>query len=316
MTFGYIYKIEFPNGKVYIGLTTTSIEQRKEEHNRNAKRGIPYHLYNALRKHNMVDTFELRVIDTADTKEELCEKEIGYIQIYRSFEKEYGYNGTLGGDGTNGYVFTEEDRKKTSEGMKKYYETPGAKEKNSEAIKKYYETPGAKQRHSEILKNFHKENPEFGVKHSERLKKHYENPEARQKRSEILKKYYEETSGAREKNSERRKKYYEENPDARIKHGESVKKFYENPEARQKHSEALKKYFKTPGAKQYMLDKRGQNKPFDVFTTDGTFVKTFTYQMDAREYLKKELNITSTIRLGEVLKGRRKSSAGFVFKYK
>ena len=60
----------------------------------------------------------------------------------------------------------------------------------------------------------------------------------------------------------------------------------------------------------------GKNKPFDVFTIDGTFVKTFTYQTDAREYLKKEHNITSTIKIGQVLNGNRKSSAGFVFKYK
>lgn len=38
--------------------------------------------------------------------------------------------------------------------------------------------------------------------------------------------------------------------------------------------------------------------------------------MDAREYLKKEHNITSTIDISQVLNGRRKSCAGFVFKYK
>ena len=65
-----------------------------------------------------------------------------------------------------------------------------------------------------------------------------------------------------------------------------------------------------------MLNKRGKNKPFDVITTDGTFVKTFTYQMEAREYLQKEHNITSTIKISEVLTGTRNSSAGFVFKYK
>ena len=32
MPYGYIYKISFPNNKIYIGLTTTSIEQRHKEH--------------------------------------------------------------------------------------------------------------------------------------------------------------------------------------------------------------------------------------------------------------------------------------------
>ena len=79
MNYGYIYKIQFPNGKHYIGLTTTSLEQRTNEHKRIAKSGDTKCLYNALRKYNIVDTFELTEIDAADTLEELCEKEILYI---------------------------------------------------------------------------------------------------------------------------------------------------------------------------------------------------------------------------------------------
>ena len=44
----------------------------------------------------MVDTFELVEIDTADTLEELCEKEIGYILSYNSYYMDgNGYNMTL-----------------------------------------------------------------------------------------------------------------------------------------------------------------------------------------------------------------------------
>ena len=49
---------------------------------------------------------------------------------------------------------------------------------------------------------------------------------------------------------------------------------------------------------------------------DGTFIKTFTYQFEARAYLQEEFNITSTIKIGEVLCGNRNTSAGFKFKYK
>tara|TARA_B100001057_G_C22754680_1_gene913210 strand:- start:15 stop:1073 length:1059 start_codon:yes stop_codon:yes gene_type:complete len=351
MPFGYIYKIEFPNGKVYIGLTTTSLEHRKAQHKSKAKKCRRY-LYNALRKYNMVDTLELIKIDTADTKEELCEKEMRYIQMYRSLEREYGYNRTLGGDGVSGYVFTEEDRKKMSEAIKKAYEKPEAREKLSEALKKYFETPGAREKMSEIKKThfakpeareklseaqkkrfdkpgerekmsetkkkYHEENPDAGIKHGENMKKHYnETPGAREKMSEALKKYHEENPDAGIKHSENVKNYYNETPGAREKLSEAMKKYHEkNPDAGIKHGEKLKKYFEKPGAKQYMLDKRGKNKPFDVFTKDGTFVKTFTYQIDAREYLQKEYGITSTIKSSEVLKGHCKSSRGFVFKYK
>jgi hypothetical protein len=246
---GSIYKIEFPNEKHYIGITTTTLEQRKKEHKKCAKSGdTNCILYNALRRHNTVDTFELIEIDTADTKEELCKKEIDYIQKYNSYYMNgCGYNMTLGGEGTNGYVFTEDDKKKMSEAQIKYSKTPGAREKYSESQKKRFETPGAREKHGELKKIYIRNHPE-----------------------EI------------QKMRERMIQYNKEHPD-RIKQ---------------------------------ILDKKGQNKPFDVLKIDGTFIKTFTYQFDAVNYLRKEYNITSTIKISEVLLGQRKSSAGFVFKYK
>jgi hypothetical protein len=176
MSYGSIYKIVFPNGKHYIGLTTTSLEQRTKEHKCCAKNGDTKCLYNALRKYDMLDTFDLIEIDTADTLEELCEKEIGYIIEYNSYYmNENGYNMTYGGDGTNGYVFTEEDNRKNSERLKKYYqENPEARQQASEAQKKRFENPEARQQASEAQK------------------KRFENPEAKQKivkhRKNIMKK--------------------------------------------------------------------------------------------------------------------------------
>ena len=69
-----IYKIAFLNGKHYIGLTTTSLEQRTKQHKCRAKSDNTRYLYNALRKYDMIDALELIEIDTANTEEELCEK--------------------------------------------------------------------------------------------------------------------------------------------------------------------------------------------------------------------------------------------------
>ena len=90
---------------------------------------------------------------------------------------------------------------------------------------------------------------------------------------------------------------------------------FENPEARQKCSEAQKKRFENPEARQKILDTKGQNKPFDVFTKDGTFIKTFTYQFEAKKYLQNEYKITIHS-IGAILSGKKNSSAGFVFKYR
>ena len=351
MPYGFIYKIVFPNGKHYIGQTKRLLKHRQKEHRYDAKKGDTRYLYNALRKYDMEDTLELVEIDTADNQEELDEKEIGYILSYNSFDREYGYNGTLGGAGTNGYVYTEEDNRKNSEAKKKYYEeTPGAREKNSEAIRKYYEeTPGAREKNSEAQKQYHKDNPEArnqmseiskkynkdhpekGINHSEKMKKYYiDYPEEKEKMSEIKKKYYEDNPEVITQMSEKGKARYDDNPEKRKEHGETIRKYYEeNPDAREKCSKAQKKRFENPEEIRKNSERRlkwlkedpearrklGKNKPFDIFKIDGTFVKTFAYQFEAREYLQKEHNITSLIKVGEVLNGNRKSSAGLVFKY-
>ena len=137
---GTIYKIEFPNGKHYIGLTIRSLEIRKKEHKKAANFGDKKYLYNALRKYDLVDTFELIEIDTANSLEELREKEIGYILKYNSYYiNGYGYNMTYGGEGTNGYLFTQEDKQKISENVKKHIEeNPEIRKEQSEKMKKIF----------------------------------------------------------------------------------------------------------------------------------------------------------------------------------
>ena len=263
-TFGYIYKIQFPNGKNYIGLTT-SLDRRTKQHKKCAKNGDIKLLYKALRKYDIVDSFELVEIDTATSFEELNKKEIEYIQTYKSYYVDgCGYNMKSGGEGVNGYVYTEEDKLKISTSMHKYYE----------------------------------------------------NPEARQKMRAISIRYHENNPEAAKEQSIRIKKYFEESPNAREKCSKSQIKRFENPAEREKQSENTKKQFENPEARRKLSDGNGQNKPFDVFTIYGTLIGTFTYQFEAREYLKKELDIATTIKISCVLSGRRKSSAGFVFKYK
>ena len=316
MTFS-VYKIPFPNGKHYIGITNTSIEQRKKQHKCSAKNGNTRYVYNAIRKYNMVDTLELIEIDTADTLEELCEKEKKYIIEYNSYYmNKNGYNMTHGGEGTNGYIYTEYDNKKNSERIKKYYkEHPDAGNEHSERLKLHFkEHPEAIQIMSEISKK-HWDNPYVRERQSERLKLYFkEHPETIQQMSEISKKHFENPE-ARQQISEKIKKHFE-NPEAIEKCSKAQKKRFENPEARQQLSESQKKRFENPDTRKKTSDGKGKNKPFDVFTLDGTFIKTFTYQFEAREYLQKEHHIITTIKICEVLEGHRKSSAGFVFKYK
>ena len=301
MTYGYIYKIPFPNGKIYIGLTT-SVEKRKREHKCCAKNEHKSFLvYKALRKYNMIETLELIVIDTAYNNEELSEKETAYIHFYNSYYVNgYGYNMTLGGEGTSSYVRTEEDRKKISISQKKRFEDPDTRQRMSERGKKQFEDPEARQRMSEIKQIYYEEHPD-----------------ARQRMSEIKQKYHEEHPEAGKKHSEIMKKRFVEYPEAGEEHGKRMKKYYEeHPEERQKMSERGKKRYENQGEREKILDAKGQNKPFDVYKKkDGELIGTFTYQFQARDYFKKEYN-KEKIDISAVLGGRQTSSKGFIFKYK
>ena len=76
-----IDKIEFPNGKNYIDYTLNTKERLKEHKKCAMNANETRVLYKALKKYNMIDTFELIEIDNvAETMEELCKKEIEYIK--------------------------------------------------------------------------------------------------------------------------------------------------------------------------------------------------------------------------------------------
>lgn len=90
-----IYKHTAPNGKCYIGMTKQTIERRSQN-------GEGYNtqrlFYNAIKKYGW-DNFKHEVLEDGLTHDEACEKEIYYIDKYKSNIREYGYNVTSGGDG-------------------------------------------------------------------------------------------------------------------------------------------------------------------------------------------------------------------------
>ncbi|MFK5878505.1 MAG: GIY-YIG nuclease family protein [Flavobacteriaceae bacterium] len=92
---GIIYKAEnMENGYVYIGTTTKSIEERKGEHIRKANKGNGHGFQEAIATYGK-EAFRWEQIDTADSVNELAQKEKNYIYEYNS--KENGYNSDSGG---------------------------------------------------------------------------------------------------------------------------------------------------------------------------------------------------------------------------
>lgn len=107
-----IYKITNKiNGKIYIGQTSLSVEDRFNAHVYNAETNCQFHLSKAIRKYGK-ENFIFESIDYALTKKEINEKEIYWIKELKSNNRLYGYNMTYGGEGGNTYMCkTEEEMK-------------------------------------------------------------------------------------------------------------------------------------------------------------------------------------------------------------
>lgn len=109
------------NKKVYIG-QSKNIDARKNKHFtllRHNKHNNK-HLQSAWNKYSE-QNFVFEIIESFEYYDPniINEREIFWIKYYNSFDKNFGYNNTSGGDGIKNYKHTEEAKKKISEASKK-----------------------------------------------------------------------------------------------------------------------------------------------------------------------------------------------------
>ena len=108
----WIYKItNVQNNKVYIGQTIRPVEQRFHRHINDALNNIlDTHFARAIRKYGK-ESFIIEVIDTANSQEELNQKEQYWIRFYNSVNEGYNETDAISKCGGNTY------RSKTDEEM-------------------------------------------------------------------------------------------------------------------------------------------------------------------------------------------------------
>ena len=94
----YMYSIykytNTANGKVYVGQTSKTLEERAQSNGRNYRESPLF--YAAIMEYGW-PSFIPEIIDTARTKAEADEKERHYIGCYKSNDAQFGYNITDGG---------------------------------------------------------------------------------------------------------------------------------------------------------------------------------------------------------------------------
>lgn len=89
-----VYKHTAPNGKVYIGITRRSVEERWQ-----GGKGYKYnkHFTNAIKKYGW-NNIDHEIISDKLSEKEAKEMEHFFVLLYKSYDSNYGYNKTLGGD--------------------------------------------------------------------------------------------------------------------------------------------------------------------------------------------------------------------------
>lgn len=103
------------NGKMYIGQTVRPLEVRMAEHARHSN--TPFD--KAIQKYG-IENFDVETIDTANSIEELNQKEIYWIEYYNTYGGN-GYNACIGGENTTGFHHSEESKAKMSETKSRMY---------------------------------------------------------------------------------------------------------------------------------------------------------------------------------------------------
>tara|TARA_Y100000361_G_C11158356_1_gene345621 strand:+ start:166 stop:1248 length:1083 start_codon:yes stop_codon:yes gene_type:complete len=346
--YGIIYLYESPSGGIYVGQTIYSINDRKKQHIEDVNRGSRFIFHNAMRKYG-IDKFTSNIIAVAYSKKELNDLEIYYINYYNSYYKnddgtsnKKGYNMTHGGEGCNGYIFTEEDKAKLSQSLQKYYSNPDNKKKNADRQREYIKRhPEASERHSRFMKEYANrlENKEKTRKIFEEYRK--KNPNAiSEQQTEIW-----QRDGYKEKMSNKHKEVYnnlsQEEKDKRLdnlgngdhtEHYKILKESKNTEEEKEKFAQLMKndrllypeKYDKAQLKRKETMNtrefkenmsktKRKYLKSFEVFK-DGKLIGDFNNTIDCIEKLGfSKKNPPSIVKC---LNGDLTKSHGYEFKYK
>jgi hypothetical protein len=188
-----LYKLDFPNGKSYIGITSRTAQKRFVGHiasSRNRPRGIVSFAIGKYGSENVA----LTVLGECDNWELLCLAEIEAIEMLNT-KSPNGYNLTDGGDGCLG-------RQKTAEEIEKIRRANLGRKATDEA------KSNMRKGRLKILN----ERPEIAKNHSEFMKIHMNKPENREKNSSGSKLRF-STDSARNEAAQKTKDYFKNNPE-------------------------------------------------------------------------------------------------------
>ncbi len=159
------------NNKSYIGQTSKSVKSRLAKHMYDSKNNIGNsHFRKAIRKYPS-SVWSIDIIDFAFSQAEANEKEVYWISKCDTLSN--GYNSTVGGEGSSGYMWTDEQRRRASENT--YERTDEHRERQRRVLamsKEKIDLARSTEEYKEAqrIRNLGERNPHYGKKHSEEWK--------------------------------------------------------------------------------------------------------------------------------------------------
>lgn len=125
---GELYKLDFANGKSYIGITEKSSLDRFDGHRKSCRCGSKFPVYSAWRKYGEPKLIVLSVVENED----LARAEIFAIKIFGTLSPD-GYNISEGGSLSP--MRHKESKEKVSASMLKIWGDPSKAKRYSESMK-------------------------------------------------------------------------------------------------------------------------------------------------------------------------------------
>lgn len=115
--FIYVLQNKFDN-KLYVGYTSNLKRRYREHFKFGYKLELNKHLYNAMKKYS-IDNFVFTVLEEFDKSLDAFAAEIFWIEYFRSWDHDFGYNDSRGGEsGSKGRKHSLETKKRYSEERK------------------------------------------------------------------------------------------------------------------------------------------------------------------------------------------------------
>lgn len=257
---GEIYRLDFANGKSYIGLSTLSAAERFFRHRNSAKCSTKGLIYNAWRKHGEPKLVVLAIVEES----ELGPTEMRAIQVFNTMAPN-GYNLSYGGE-LNPFlnplvyqkflasVSTPEYRAKQSENSKEFQASSEYRARMAQSVKAAQSRPEVRAKILAICAS-----PERRAKNSSNKKTLWETPEYRARVSalwadpEFKSKY---VSPMKSPESQARAKATWKTTEAKARKSKAMREAWKNPESKARRIEKSKARWLNPEYRARFMESR------------------------------------------------------------